>query len=177
VTTKQLMHRQVCWSDTLWINYLICYQADSGHKPDALTIMKMSILVERMLMHWLTCITSSLCSRPGQLLCAIVSTQHPSLSPSDMAPNRPNRSVSPHTSMSQPDSTTTSQLWPHLTLSLSQDGDFLPYKGLFYVPTNQDIQLDILCSTTTLSGRIPWITKTIKTFVISILAPDGHLCH
>src|SRR5882724_9318966 len=46
-----------------------------------------------------------------------------------------------------PDSTTTvpataaTDLW-----SLSQDGDFLRYKGLLYIPDNQDVRLDILCS-------------------------------
>ena len=47
-------------------------------------------------------------------------------------------------------------------LSLSQDGDFLCYKGLLYVPNNQDVRLDILCShhDHCLAGH-PGITKTI----------------
>jgi len=59
VTTKQLTHCQVCWSEYIsGFNCLICYHAGwLGTKPDALTLAKMSIHVERMLMHWLTCIT------------------------------------------------------------------------------------------------------------------------
>src|SRR5882724_10698520 len=47
--------------------------------------------------------------------------------------------------------------------SLSRDGDFLHYKGLLYVPDNQDIRLDILHShhDHRLAGH-PGITKTIK---------------
>src|SRR5882724_4202985 len=47
--------------------------------------------------------------------------------------------------------------------SLSQDGDFLRYKGLLYVPDNQDVRLDILHShhDHRLAGH-PGITKTIK---------------
>src|SRR5882724_10103178 len=47
--------------------------------------------------------------------------------------------------------------------SLSQDGDFLCYKGLLYVPDNQDVRLDILRShhDHRLAGH-PGITKTIK---------------
>src|SRR5882724_7031976 len=46
--------------------------------------MKMTILGERMLMHWLTHITSSLCSRLVSYCVQSSSTQHLSLSPSDM---------------------------------------------------------------------------------------------
>src|SRR5882724_1225967 len=47
--------------------------------------------------------------------------------------------------------------------SLSQDGDFLCYKGLLYVPDDQDVRLDILHShhDHRLEGH-PGITKTIK---------------
>src|SRR5882724_7921747 len=47
--------------------------------------------------------------------------------------------------------------------SLSQDGDFLHYKGLLYVPNNQDVRLDILRSHHNhhLAGH-PGITKMIK---------------
>src|SRR5882724_11275877 len=47
--------------------------------------------------------------------------------------------------------------------SLSQDGDFLHYKGLLYFPDDQDVLLDILCShhEHRLAGH-PGITKTIK---------------
>src|SRR5882724_6356082 len=63
-----------------------------------------------------------------------------------------------------PDSTTTitamasSDPW-----SLSQDGDFLRYKGLLYVPDNQDVRLEILRSHHDhhLAGH-PGITKMIK---------------
>src|SRR5882724_5508366 len=45
----------------------------------------MSILVERMLMCWLTRITSSPCSRPVSYCMRSFSTRHLSSSPSDMA--------------------------------------------------------------------------------------------
>src|SRR5882724_4249476 len=53
----------------------------------------MSILVERMLMHWLTCITSSLFSKLVSYCMQSSSTQHPSSSPSDMV-SKPTRSHS-----------------------------------------------------------------------------------
>src|SRR5882724_6637643 len=46
--------------------------------------------------------------------------------------------------------------------SLSQDGDFLHYKGLLYVPNTPDIRLDILRSFHDHHlARHPGITKTI----------------
>src|SRR5882724_10102451 len=55
--------------------------------------MKMTILGERMLMHWLTHITSSLCSRLVSYYVQSSSTQHPSSSPSDVV-SKPTRSHS-----------------------------------------------------------------------------------
>src|SRR5882724_12874954 len=43
----------------------------------------MSVHVERMLTHWLTCITSSPCSRLVNYCVQSFSTRHPSSSPSD----------------------------------------------------------------------------------------------
>jgi len=46
-----------------------------------------------------------------------------------------------------PDSITTiSAMAPPDPWSLSQDGDFLHYKGLLYIPDNQGVRLDILHS-------------------------------
>src|SRR5882672_81633 len=64
-----------------------------------------------------------------------------------------------------PDSTTTGA--PTVQLpdpwSLSQDGDFLCYKGQLYVPDHQATRLDVLhsCYDHRLAGH-PGITKTIK---------------
>jgi len=63
-----------------------------------------------------------------------------------------------------PDSTTTVLATaPPDPWSLSQDGNFLRYKGLLYVPDNQEVRLDILRShhDHRLAGH-PGITKTIK---------------
>src|SRR5882724_4327202 len=54
----------------------------------------MSILVERMLMHWLTHTTSSPCSRLVSYCKQLSFTQHPSSSPSGMA-FRPTQLLSP----------------------------------------------------------------------------------
>src|SRR5882724_5425125 len=53
----------------------------------------MSILMERMLTRWLTCITSSPCSRLVSYCMQLSSTQHPSSSPSDMV-SKPTQSHS-----------------------------------------------------------------------------------
>src|SRR5882724_6489099 len=53
----------------------------------------MSILVERMLTPWLTCITSSPCSRLVSYCVQSSSPQHPSSSPSDMV-SKPTQSHS-----------------------------------------------------------------------------------
>src|SRR5882724_3094219 len=55
--------------------------------------MKMSILMERILTHWLTPITSSPCSRLASYYEQSSSTQHLSSFPSDMA-SRPTQSCS-----------------------------------------------------------------------------------
>src|SRR5882724_6715345 len=124
----------------------------------------MSILGERMLMHWLTPITSSPCSRLVSYCVQSSWTQHLSSSPSGMV-SKPTQLQSHITRLQVgPDSITTipamasSDPW-----SLSQDGDFLRYKGLLYVPDNQEIRLDILRShhDHRLAGH-PGITKTIK---------------
>ena len=69
--------------------------------------------------------------------------------------------------------------------SISQDGDFLHYKGLLYVPDNQDVQLDILHSDHNhfLDGH-PGITKTIKNIfrqfywprMVTLITDYIHLC-
>src|SRR5882724_1934464 len=80
----------------------------------------MSILVERMLMCWLTHITSSLCSRLVSYCVRSSSTQHPSLSPSDMG-SKPTRShsLTSHAYESALTRPLPSQLQPHLTLGHS----------------------------------------------------------
>src|SRR5882724_1541332 len=103
--------------------------------------------VERMLMHWLTRITSSPCSRLVSYCMQSSWTQNPSSSPSDMV-SKLTQSQSHLTCLQVgPDSTTTV---PALASTdpclLSQDGDFLHYKGLLYVPDNQEVRLDILRS-------------------------------
>jgi len=98
-------------------------------------------------MHWLTHNFQSL-FKAGQLLCVIVLDSASSSSPYNMA-SRLTRSLSLHITCLQvsPNLTTTSPAMasPDPWL-LSQDDDFLLYKGLLYVPNNQDVQLDILCS-------------------------------
>src|SRR5882724_10927460 len=77
----------------------------------------MSILVERMLMHWLTRITSSLCSRLVSYCVKLSSTQHPSSSPSDMVSKLTRShsltSYAYESALTQPPP---SQPWLHLTL-------------------------------------------------------------
>src|SRR5882724_6631806 len=57
--------------------------------------------------------------------------------------------------------------------SLSQDGDFLRYKGLLYVPDNQEVRLDILHSHHDhhLVGH-PGITKIIKNICCQFYWPQ-----
>jgi len=111
----------------------------------------MSILMERMLTHWLTHINSSLCSRLVSYCMQSSSTQHPSSSPSDMV-SKLTRSAQSHLAHLRvsPDLTTIIPATASPDPSLSQDGNFLHYKGLLYVPDNQDVQLDILRSHTTI---------------------------
>src|SRR5882724_1134943 len=78
----------------------------------------MFILMERMLMHWITHITSSPCSRLVSYCMQSSLTQHLSLSPSDMV-SKPTLSLSltSHAyelALTQP---LPSQVWQHLTLS------------------------------------------------------------
>src|SRR5882672_2933484 len=80
---------------------------------------------------------------------------------------RPTRLLSSHITHLHvgPDSTTTVASTVQLPdpWSLSQDGDFLHYKGQLYVPDHQATRLDVLrsCHDHCLTGH-PGITKTIK---------------
>src|SRR5882724_4728901 len=100
----------------------------------------MSILMERMLTHWLTHITSSLCSRPVSYCMQsldsaslLVSIQHGLQTDLIAQSHLTHLQVSPDSTptipaMASPD-----------PLSLSQDVEFLHYQGLLYVPNNQDV--------------------------------------
>src|SRR5882724_5488294 len=80
----------------------------------------MSTLVERMLMCWLTHITSSLCSRLVSYCVQSSSTQHPSSSPSDIGSKLTrSHSLTSHAYESALTRPLPSQLQPHLTLGHS----------------------------------------------------------
>jgi len=165
-TTKQLTHRQVHWSEYLsGFNYLICYQAGwLGTKPDTLTHHKDVYPRGENAYALANPHNFQSMFKAGQLLRAIV------LDSASLISIRHGLQADPiaqsHLTFLRvgPDSTTTTTAtalpdpW-----SLSQDGDFLHYKGLLYVPDNQDVQLDILRSHHDhhLAGH-PGITKTIK---------------
>src|SRR5882724_2903900 len=144
------MHRQVCWSEYLsGFNYLIRYWAGQlGTKPDALT--RHEDVYPRGENAYTLGNPHNFQSmfKAGQLLREIILD-----SASLLVSIRHGLQTDPITQSHLtrlrvgPDSTTTitamasSDPW-----SLSQDGDFLRYKGLLYVPDNQDVQLDILRS-------------------------------
>src|SRR5882724_3582419 len=80
----------------------------------------MSTLMERMLMCWLTRITSSLCSRPVSYCVQSSSTQNPSSSPSEMVSKlTQSHSLQSHAYESALTQPLASQLRPHLTLGHS----------------------------------------------------------
>src|SRR5882724_7555454 len=142
-TTKQLMHRQVyCMEHLSWFNYLIHYHTGRlGTKPDVLTHHKdvyprgenayalanphnfQSMFKDGQLLHAIVLDSASL----------LISIRH-GLQTDPIA-----QSHITHLQVS-PDSTTTVPAMASTDpWSLSQDGDFLCYKGLLYVPNNQDI--------------------------------------
>src|SRR5882672_5227098 len=108
----------------------------------------MSILEERMPMHWLTPITSSPCSRLVSYCVQSSSTQHPSSSPSVMS-FRPTRLLSliSHTC----ESALTCLLWLHLMSNHLTHGH--SHKTVSYFATRD--------SYTYLTTRTPdWISCT-----------------
>src|SRR5882724_2255506 len=166
-TTKQLTHRQVRWSEYLsGFNYLIRYRAGwLGTKPDALTHR------EDVYPHgenaYVLANPHNFQSmfKAGQLLHAIVldlalllvSIRHGLQTDPIAQSHLTHLRVSPDSTTTVP-ATASPDPW-----SLSQDGDFLRYKGLLYIPDNQEVRLDILRShhDHCLAGH-PGITKTIK---------------
>src|SRR5882724_13121153 len=77
--------------------------------------------MERILMHWLTCTTSSPCSRLVSYCKQSSLTQHPSSSPSDMVSTLTQLlSLTSHAYESALTQPLPSQPWLHLTLGHSQ---------------------------------------------------------
>ena len=159
-TTKQLMHRQVRWSEYLsGYNYLICYRTSClGTKPDALTHREdvyprgenVYALANPHDFHSVF--------KPGQLLRAVV-LDLASLLISIKHGLVTNPFAQAHLA----------RLWsynpPILSgdaWSLSQDSEFLLYKRAVYVPNHQDVRLDVLRSyhDHRLAGH-PCIGKTV----------------
>src|SRR5882724_9167507 len=140
-TTKQLMRRQVRWSEYLsGFNYLICYHAGRlGTKPDALT--RREDVYPRGENAYALANPHNFQSmfKAGQLLRAII-LDSVSLLVSIRHGLQTDPIARSHLTCLQvgPDSTTTVPAtaspdpW-----SLSRDGDFLRYKGLLYVPDNR----------------------------------------
>jgi len=183
VTTKQLTRCQVCWSEYLsGFNYMIHYRAGQlGTKPDALTHREDVYPRGENAYALANPHNFQSMFKAGQLLRAII-LDSASLLVSIRHGLQTDMIAQSHLTRFQvgPDSTTTITAtaspdpW-----SLSQDGNFLCYKGLHYVPDNQDVRLDILCShhDHCLAGH-PGITKTIKNIRRQfLLAPNGRLCH
>src|SRR5467141_1786184 len=167
-TTKQLTHRQVRWSEYLsGFNYLIRYRAGRlGTKPDALT--RREDVYPRGENAYALANPQNFQSmfKAGQLLRAIVldsasllmsirhGLQTDTIAQSHIARLR----VGPESTMTTAPIVQLPDPW-----SLSQDGDFLCYKGQLYVPEHQATRLDVLrsCHYHRLAGH-PGITKTIK---------------
>src|SRR5882724_8599327 len=188
-TTKQLTRCQVHWSEYLsGFNYLIRYCAGRlGTKPDALTHRDdvyphgedayalanphnfQSMFKAGQLLHAIVLDSASL----------LVSIRHGLLADPIAQSHLTRLQVSPDLTTTIP-AMASSDPW-----SLSQDGDFLCYNGLLYVPNNQDVQLDIFCShhDHCLVGH-PGITTTIKNIhrqfylpqMVTFITDYIHLC-
>jgi len=188
-TTKQLMRRQVHWSEYLsGFNYLIRYRAGRlGTKPDALTRREDVYPHGENAYALANPHNFQSMFKAGQLLCAIildsasllVSIRH-GLQTDPIARSHLTRlQVGPDSTTTVP-ATASPDPW-----SLSRDGDFLRYKGLLYVPNNQEVQLDILRShhDHRLAGH-PGITKTLKNIrrqfywprMVAFVTDYIHLC-
>ena len=146
-TAKQLTRRQVCWSEYLsGFNYLIRYCAGClDTKPDALTCREdvyprgenVYALANPHNFHSMF--------KPGQLLQAVVLNlvslliliKH-GLITDPFAQAHMARLRSSNSSVTSDDA---SCAW-----SLSQNGEYLLYKGAVYVPDHQDVRLDVLRS-------------------------------
>jgi len=95
-------------------------------------------------------------------------------SPSDMVSNQPIAQSHLTRLRVGPDFTPPFQLRLHQTLVTSQDGDFLRYKGLLYVPDNQRSDWTSFVPTMTMSGRTHGHHHDDqRTSVVSSMAPDG----
>jgi len=176
-TTKQLTRRQVRWSEYLpGFNYLIRYHAGRlGTKPDALTRREDVYPHGENAYALANPHNFQSMFKAGQLLCAIILD-----SASLLISIRHGLQTDPiarfHLTRLQvgPDSTTTVPAtaspdpW-----SLSQDGDFLRYKGLLYVPDNQEVRLDILRSHHDhhLAGH-PASPNRSRTSIVSSIGPE-----
>src|SRR5882724_5203647 len=143
MTTKQLMCRQVCWSEYLsGFNYLIRYHAGQlGTKPDALTRHEDVYPCGENAYALANPHNFQSMFKAGQLLHAIVLD-----SPSLLVSIRHGLVTDPITQSHLtclrvgPDLITTIPAMASTDpWSLSQDGDFLRYKGLLYVLDNQDV--------------------------------------
>src|SRR5882672_11333862 len=150
-TTKQLMHRQVCWSEYLsGFNYLIRYHAGRlGTKPDVLTHQEdvyprgentyvlanphnfQSMFKAGQLLHAIVLDSASL------LISICHGLQHDPIAQSHITCLRvgPDLTTTIKPAVQMPDP------W-----SLSQDGNFLCLKGQLYVPDHQATCLDVLRS-------------------------------
>src|SRR5882672_9513528 len=167
-TTKQLTRCQVHWSEYLsGFNYLINYCAGwLGTKPDALTCQEDVYPRGENAYALANPHNFQSMFKAGQLLCAII-LNSASLLVSIHHGLQTNLIAQSHITRLRvgPDSTT--PVVPMVQLpdpwSLSQDGDFLRYKGQLYVPDHQATRLDVLrsCHDHRLAGH-PGITKTIK---------------
>jgi len=130
--------------------------------------------MERMLTHWLTPITFSPCSRLvsywvrlSSFSILLVSIRHGLLANLIAQSHLTRLRVGPDSTTTIP-ATASTDLW-----SLSQDGDFLHYKGLLYVPDNQDIHWTSFAPTTT----IAWLDilaspRRSRTSVVSSIGPE-----
>jgi len=125
-------------------------------------------------LHWLTCITSSLCSSWSVTVCDCPRLSFPALSPSDMAPNDQSISLTSHV-YDQPRSHTISLCPPDPWYSHQMVTSF-PYKGLFYFP-HRTSKLDILCSHhQPLSGQDTLHPKRLRTICHQLYWPQMVTC-
>ena len=163
-TTKQLTRRQARWSEYLsGFNYIIRYRAGRlGTKPDALTRRGdvypkggSSNYAEANPHNFQTMF------KTGQLLLRAIVLDSASLLSSIKQGIRSDPFAQTHIHRLRqklPPADDRPDPW-----SLSTDGDFLLYNGLYYVPDHQDVRLDILrsCHDHRLAGH-PGISKTIN---------------
>src|SRR5882724_10702602 len=170
VTIKQLTCHQVRWSEYLSaFNYMICNHAGwLGTKPDVLTHHEDVYPQGGNAYALANPHNFQAMFKAGQLLWEIIldsasllisichGLETNPITQSHLTCQR----VSPDSTIMVPSTVSSPDPW-----SLSEDGKFLCFKGLLYVPNSQDIQLAILHSHPNhcLAGH-QRITKTIKIF-------------